>query len=197
MKQSRPGHEDHCRRHFDIPNFRRECAEIDWTEEKLRRKLQDIAGVIHAVRPQPDVIILPELENPAPERPQQRVACGARLHGRSRAGFHRHRSRPQYRCGHSLALPARGNAARTRWLSETTPGSAATRDITEAQLRLPDGKTLHPFAVPFSLRRQSRCRKHAMRSLNALSLALPPDAIIVAGGDLLRTGAEFPIIGRR
>jgi hypothetical protein len=64
VKDARPRHEAHCRAVNLIPAFARECIEIDWTEEKLRRKLQAIADVIRAVRPQPDVIILPELENP-------------------------------------------------------------------------------------------------------------------------------------
>ena len=59
VKDARPGHAAHCRQFNPIPAFARECRDIDWTDDKLRRKLQAIAEVIRAVRPQPDVIILP------------------------------------------------------------------------------------------------------------------------------------------
>lgn len=65
VKDARPGHAAHCRQFNPIPAFARECRDIDWTDDKLRRKLQAIADVIRAVSPQPDVVILPELENPA------------------------------------------------------------------------------------------------------------------------------------
>jgi endonuclease/exonuclease/phosphatase family metal-dependent hydrolase len=49
---------------------------------------------------------------------------------------------------------------------------------------LPDGKTLSLFAVHLpSGGNPFKCREHAMRALNAVSAALPADAIAVAGGD--------------
>jgi endonuclease/exonuclease/phosphatase family metal-dependent hydrolase len=60
----------------------------------------------------------------------------------------------------------------------------ATRDIVAAPLALPDGRTLHLYAVHFpSGGNPIECRERAMRTLNALSAALPADAIAVAGGD--------------
>jgi endonuclease/exonuclease/phosphatase family metal-dependent hydrolase len=186
VKQSRPGHEQHCRTHFESGTFRRECLEIDWTEDKLRKKLQDIAAVIRAVQPQPDVIIMPELENPA---------ILARLNAEFLAGL-----------GYAVEIELDSTVTDldrgidvgilSRLPLAGTPRAhkvdfrndaelcRATRDITEAPLRLPDGKTLHLFAVHFpSGGNPLRCREHAMRTLNGLSTALPADAIAVAGGD--------------
>ena len=112
VKQSRPDHEQHCRTHFDIPNFRRECLTIDWTEDRLRKKLSDIAGVIRAVQPQPDVIILPELENPGIlTRLNTDFLGGLGYSIEIELELDRHRSRPRHRCRNSLAAAARGNAA--------------------------------------------------------------------------------------
>src|SRR6266545_3556549 len=186
VKQSRPDHAQHCQTHFDIPNFRRECLTIDWTEEKLRRKLSDIATVIRTVQPQPDIIILPELENPA---------ILTRLNTEFLSGL-----------GYSVEIELDSTVVDldrgidvgilSRLPLAGTPRAhkvdfrndkdecRATRDITEAPFQLPDGRTLNLFAVHFpSGGNPIRCREHAMRTLNELSSALPADAIAIAGGD--------------
>lgn len=186
VKQSRPDHEQHCRTHFDSDNFQRECIEIDWTEEKLRKKLKDIAAVIRAVQPQPHVIILPELENPA---------ILTRLNTEFLAGLgytveiELDSTVTDLDRGIDVGILSRlplAGAPRAHKVDFRGDKELcrSTRDITEAPLRLPDGKTLNLFAVHFpSGSNPLRCREHAMRTLNALSMALPADAIAVAGGD--------------
>jgi endonuclease/exonuclease/phosphatase family metal-dependent hydrolase len=187
VKKSRPDHAQHCNKYFDAGDFRRECLTIDWTEEKLSRKLADIAAVIRAVQPRPDVIILPELENPA---------ILTRLNNEFLSGL-------DYRVEIQLdstvtdldrgidvgilsRLPLAGTPRAHRVdFRDDKEVCRATRDIVEAPLRLPDDRTLHLFAVHFpSGSNPIRCREHAMRTLNALRDALPGDAIAVAGGDL-------------
>lgn len=186
VKDARPGHKAHCEKHFDIPQYRRECLNLDWTEDKLRRKLQDIASVIRAVQPQPDVIIFPELEN---------KTILSRLNSEFLSGL-----------GYTVEieldttvtdldrgidvgilsrLPLAGAPTAHRVeFGRLADLCRATRDITQAPLRLPDGKTLHLFAVHFpSGGNPIACREQAMRTLNSLSSALPADAVAVAGGD--------------
>ena len=142
--------------------------------------------MIRAVRPQPDVIILPELENPG---------ILARLNTEFLAGL-----------GYTTAIELdttvtdldRGiDVGILSRLPSAAPPTAhkvefgndtdlcrATRDIVAAPLALPDGRTLHLYAVHFpSGGNPIACRERAMRTLNALSAALPADAIAVAGGD--------------
>jgi endonuclease/exonuclease/phosphatase family metal-dependent hydrolase len=186
VKDARPDHAAHCRQVNPIPAFARECIEIDWTDDKLSRKLQAIAEVIRAVRPQPDVIILPELENPG---------ILARLNTEFLAGL-----------GYTTAIEldttvtaldrgidvgilsrlpsAAAPTAHKVEFGNDTDLCRATRDIVAAPLALPDGRTLHLYAVHFpSGGNPIECRERAMRTLNALSAALPADAIAVAGGD--------------
>ncbi len=73
------------------------------------------------------------------------------------------------------------------------PCCRAVRDIVEGPLTLPDGRTLHLYAVHFpSGGNPIECREQAMRALNGLSAALPTDAMAVAGG-----GFNFPATSRR
>lgn len=186
VKQSRPDHAQHCQTHFDIPAFRRECMTIDWTEQKLRKKLSDIAAVIRAVQPQPDIIILPELENPA-------ILTRLNIEFLSGLGYTVEVELNStvvdldrgIDVGILSKLPLAGTPrAHKIDFRNDKEECRATRDITEAPFQLPDGKTLHLFAVHFpSGGNPLRCREHAMRTLNELSSALPEDAVAVAGGD--------------
>jgi hypothetical protein len=183
VKDTPPGHAAHCQQVNPIPAFARECSEIDWTDEKLARKLQAIADVIRAVRLQTDVIILPELENPG---------ILARLNAEFLAGL-----------GYTTAIEPdtsvtdldRGiDVGILSRLPSASPPTAhkvdfgndaklcrATRDIVAAPLTLPDGRTLHLYAVHFpSGGNPIECRERAMRTLNALSAALPAYPGVVA-----------------
>ena len=77
-KQLDPNHNEACAQRFSeeaekacrgVANPRtqaariEECETIDWTNEKLNRKLGAIADVFCTAQPLPDVIIMPELEN--------------------------------------------------------------------------------------------------------------------------------------
>jgi hypothetical protein len=151
VKDARPGHAEHCRRVNPIPAFARECRDIDWTDEKLSRKLQAIADVIRAVRPQPDVIILPELENPG---------ILARLNAEFLAGLG---YTTEIELDTTVTDLDRGiDVGILSRLSSASPPTAhkvdfgndtglcrATRDILAAPLALPDGRTLHLYAVHF------------------------------------------------
>jgi endonuclease/exonuclease/phosphatase family metal-dependent hydrolase len=186
VKDARPSHEAHCRAVNDIERFVRECIEINWTDDKLRRKLEAIAGVIRAVQPQPDVIILPELENPA---------ILTRLNTEFLRGLG---YTTEIELDTTVTDLDRGiDVGILSRLSPASPAKAhkvdfgrdadlcrATRDVLEAPLTLPADRTLHLFAVHFPAGGNPLvCREHAMRTLNGLSSALPADAIAVAGGD--------------
>jgi endonuclease/exonuclease/phosphatase family metal-dependent hydrolase len=142
--------------------------------------------VIRAVRPQPDVIILPELENPG---------ILARLNAEFLAGLG---YTTEIELDTTVTDLDRGiDVGILSRLSSASPPTAhkvdfgndtdlcrATRDIVAAPLALPDGRALHLYAVHFPSGGNSiECRERAMRTLNALSAALPGDAIAVAGGD--------------
>lgn len=186
VKQSRPDHEAKCRATFDIPQYAKECIEIDWTEDKLRRKLAAIGDVIRAIQPRPDVIITPELENPAILK---------RLNAEFLAGLgyateiELDTTVVDFDRGIDVGILSRFPLASPAKAHKVDFGRnkelcRATRDITEAPLHLPDGKTLYLFAVHFpSGGNPIVCREHAFRTLNGLSSALPADAIAVAGGD--------------
>ena len=186
VKQSRPDHEEHCRTHFDSGNFRRECIEVDWTEEKLRRKLQAIGDVIRAVQPRPDVIILPELENPAIlKRLNSEFLAGLGYTTEIELDSTVTDLDRGIDVGILSRLPLAGPpVAHKVDFRDDKELCRATRDITEARLQLPDGKVLNVYAVHFpSGGNPLRCREHAFRTLNALSNALPDDAVAIAGGD--------------
>ena len=187
VKQSRPDHEEHCRQHFDNANFRRECIEVDWTEEKLKRKLQAIGDVIRAVQPRPDVIILPELENPAIlKRLNTEFLAGLGYTTEIELDSTVTDLDRGIDVGILSRLPLAGPpVAHKVDFRDDKDLCRATLGITEARLQLPDGKTLNVYAVHFpSGGNPLRCREHAFRTLNALSNALPEDAVAAAGGDL-------------
>jgi endonuclease/exonuclease/phosphatase family metal-dependent hydrolase len=59
-----PAHRRHC---YSIskPKWRRECLELDWTEERLDQKLREIARVVKVINrgKGPDLLFLQEVEN--------------------------------------------------------------------------------------------------------------------------------------
>ena len=147
---------------------------------------QAIADVIRAVRPQPDVIILPELENPG---------ILSRLNSEFLAGLgyatevELDTTVTDLDRGIDVGILSRLPSAAPPKAHKVDFGRQAdlcraTRDIVEAPLTLPDGRTLHLYAVHFpSGGNPIECREQAMRTLNGLSAALPGDAMAVAGGD--------------
>lgn len=186
LKQANPDHEANCRANNDIDFYAEQCINLDWSETVLDLKLDALAGVIAAAAPFPDILIMPETENPsivsrlndallADRRYQTLVQLDSTSVTSDR--------------GIDVAIASRLPLAATATahpvdFGDHTELCRGTRDIIEAPLTLPDGKTLHVFGVhlpsggnPFI------CREHALRTLNEVRRALPPDALAIAGGD--------------
>jgi hypothetical protein len=65
VKQANPDHEANCRANNDIDFYAEQCINLDWSETVLDQKLDALAGVIAAATPFPDILIMPETENPS------------------------------------------------------------------------------------------------------------------------------------
>lgn len=186
VKQADPNHAARCRANNDIAFYAEQCITLDWSEAVLDQKLAALAGVITAAAPFPDIVVLPETENPSiiarlneTLPPERRFQTLVQLDSTSVTNDR----------GIDVAIASRlplGAAATAHPVDfgEETELCRGTRDIIEAPLLLPDGQILHVFGVhlpsggnPFI------CREHALRTLNQLRRALPPDALAIAGGD--------------
>lgn len=65
VKQSDPNHEANCLANNDIDFYAQQCINLDWSETVLDQKIAALANVIVAAEPYPDILIMPETENPA------------------------------------------------------------------------------------------------------------------------------------
>jgi endonuclease/exonuclease/phosphatase family metal-dependent hydrolase len=198
-KQQNPNHNAECAQRFSeeaekacrgvadpqvLAHRIYECEAIDWTEEKLGKKLAAIADVIRAVQPQPDVIIMPELENEAILTTLNKVFLDS-LGYSNVIEF----NSTDTTCDRGIdvgvlsRLPVGEAKVHKVEFGTNAPICGATRDITQVPLTLPGGKTLHLFAVHFPSGNKAVCREHAMQKLNEVKAALPPGSMAIAGGD--------------
>lgn len=186
VKNARPGHKAHCRQFNDSQNFVDECINLDWTPAKLTRKLQAVSDVIRAIAPQPDILIFPEIENPA-------ILHWLNAEFLTGLGYATEIELDTtvtdldrgIDVGILTRLPLQDAATAHRVdFGQQRDLCRATRDIIRAPLILPDSKVLQLFGVHLpSGGNPLICRDLAMRTLNAARNALPQDAIVVAGGD--------------
>lgn len=186
LKQANPDHEANCRANNDIDFYAEQCITLDWSETVLDRKIGALAGVIAAAAPFPDILIMPETENPSvvsrlndalpADRRYQTLVQLDSTSVTSDRGID-----VAIASTLPLAAPATAHAVD---FGDDTELCRGTRDIIEAPLTLPDGKTLHVFGVHLpSGGNPLTCREHAMRTLIAARNALPPDALAIVGGD--------------
>lgn len=177
-------------------HWRKECMEMDWTDEKIERKLKRLADVILQVKDGkgPDILIVQEVENlnilerlrvnhlkdgdynPAIllEGPDKRgidVGMISRLPLASRPRLH------------LVDL--------TKVAKEEGRPAGTTRGILEARFLLPDGKKLTVFGVHFpSQGSPTSYRKVAIEKLNALKKTRPYYEYVIAAGDFNITSEE-------
>ena len=186
VKQADPDHEANCRANNDIDFYAEQCINLDWSETVLDRKIGALAGVIAAAAPFPDILIMPETENPSiVSRLNDALPADRRYQMLVQLDSTSVTSDRGIDVAIASALPLAASAiAHAVDFGDDTELCRGTRDIIEAPLTLPDGKTLHVFGVHLpSGSNPLTCREHAMRTLIAARNALPPDALAIAGGD--------------
>lgn len=186
VKQSNPDHEANCRANNDIDFYAQQCINLDWSETVLGQKIDAIAGVIAAAVPSPDILIMPETENPGIV---ERLNAALPAAMRYQTIVQLDSTSVTKDRGIDVAVLSRfplASAATAHVIDfqDDTELCGGTRDIIEAPLTLPDGKVLHVFGVhPPSGGNPFVCRDRAMNALNETRRALPPDALAIAGGD--------------
>lgn len=186
VKQTDPDHEVDCRANNDIDFYAAQCIHLDWSETVLDQKLSALAGVIAAAAPYPDILIMPETENPSIVA-RLTNTLPARL--RFQTVVQLDTTSVTSDRGIDVAIVSRLPLAAAATAHPVDFGAdtelcRGTRDIIEAPLSLPDGKVLHVFGVHLpSGGNPLACREHAMRTLIEARHALPPDALAIAGGD--------------
>ena len=176
-------------------HWRQSCQYTDWTEKVLHRKMKRIADVIKQVKSGqgPEIVILPEVENKAVmetlreeylsglgyresvliEGPDLRGVDVAILTKLEVVGSQSHR----------VELERAGGAIKKL--------RSPTRDIIQADLKLPDGRVLTVLGVHFPApHNPTGARLQAIHRLNEIKRALPKGRLVIAGGDFNITSRE-------
>lgn len=186
VKQSDPNHEANCLANNDIDFYAQQCINLDWSETVLDQKIAALANVIVAAEPYPDILIMPETENPA-ILTQLNGTLPAELRFQTLVQLDSTSVTSDRGIDVAVATRLPLAAAATAHQVDFGPDTelcGGTRDIIEPPLTLPDGKVLHVFGVHLpSGGNPLTCREHAMRTLIAARSALPQDALVIAGGD--------------
>ncbi|PIS10807.1 MAG: hypothetical protein COT73_07440 [Bdellovibrio sp. CG10_big_fil_rev_8_21_14_0_10_47_8] len=175
--------------------FRKECMELDWSEEVLDTKLSRLADSILQVNGRgPDILIMEEVENINVVRILNRGYLKA-------AGYQTEiLIEAEDRRGIDVAVLSRLPLASPAeiHLIDFTPNpkdpnwkKPLTRGILEAPLKLPNGETLYVFGFHFpSQANPVQERMDAVDTLNRLMSEKPAGALMVAGGDSNITAVE-------
>ncbi len=190
-----PEHQEACAK-ITVPHFRRECLELDWSEEVLDLKMRRLADVVLQIDGGrgPDLLLMSEVENrrvleqwnerylqqagyktivwiPGPDRRGIDVAMMSRWPQVGEAKLHR--------------IPFSAQSERDQ---ERLP---FLRGILEATFELPDGTLLTAFAVHLPNPRNPRhWREEAIEFIIELARGVPEDHIYVFGGDFNISGEE-------
>jgi endonuclease/exonuclease/phosphatase family metal-dependent hydrolase len=178
---------------IEVPHWREQCFDWDWSEAILARKLSVVADAILQVNDGrgPDVVALQEVENLGvleQLRTEYLVPAGYRsailIEGNDDRGIDVAFLTRLETVGEPLlhAIPFDG-----------VPASrvADTRGILEATFRLPDGSLLTGFSVHFPAPfHPTRMRISAYEFLNRLEADLPDDRAAFAAGDFNTTSTE-------
>jgi len=185
-------HEAACAE-VDVPFWREQCLNWDWSDAIVARKLSVVASVILQVNDGrgPDIIALQEIEN---------INILERLRNEylAAAGYH-----PailiegQDERGIDLAFLSRFESAAPPQLhaisfaDDFPERDRDTRGILQADFQLPDGTILTGYAVHFPAPyHPTEMRVAAYDQLNRLRAALPTERPAFAAGDFNTTSAE-------
>jgi len=182
--KSDPDHIAACQL-IEVDSWREDCLRLDWSEDALRFKLQQLAATILAYNDGrgPDIIALQEVEN-------LRVLDRLRREHLSAAGY-----------GEAVLiegvdargidvaflsrLPLLGDPILHPLDMSAFPDRAAdTRGVLEASFEMPDGSVLTGFAVHFPAPfHPIEMRWIAYEHLNRLRSNLPDDRLVFSAGD--------------
>ncbi|MEM6914150.1 MAG: endonuclease/exonuclease/phosphatase family protein [Pseudomonadota bacterium] len=185
LKEARPEHNSNCDANISIPFFADQCKQLDWSEEVLAAKLENIADVILSMPERPDILVLQETEN---------AEIVARLNDEF-LGEHRfaeliHLDSTDEVLDRGidvailtdLALIGEAEALRVDF-GDNQEECRATRDVAVADLALPDGAPLRVYGVHFpSGSNPLICRQIAMTTVrDAQSGEGSPELAVMAG----------------
>ena len=181
-KRRNPLVQNYCRHQ---PVFRRrECFNLNWTDEVVEKKLQAVAnGILQVYDQGPDILLLEETESTdlvhrlSQKMPQSHYQTLVRIEADDKRGI-------------AVSLlsrfPLAGVAQIHRLVSANpeTKEKPETRGILEVPLLLPNGQTLTVFGVhlPSQFNPVSE-RQDAIQTLRALVSQKKPDDLWVIGGD--------------
>lgn len=183
MKQS-AAHKARCEP-IEVPRWRSECLELDWSEDALDFKLKQVAKTILQVNDGrgPDLVALQEVEN---VRVLTRLSRDylqdagytevVLIEGRDLRGID---------VAFLSRLPLIGEPVLRGFDASAFPDRADdTRGILEATFALPDGRKLTGFAAHFPAPfHPIEMRELAYDHLNGLRARVPPDHVVFAAGD--------------
>ena len=182
----RAAHDIRCERTNSGSQFYAEqCRSLDWSETVYGQKLANIAAVIKAMSPQPDVLVVPETENAK----VLNDLVSDHLSGSGYAVINLDTSDKPVSRGIDVGILTKlpvvvAPTAHKIDFKGDTKDCGVTRDIVHAGVEMPDGTALHVFGVhlpsggnPFRFRTRSLLR------LNELKARLVKDGIAVAAGD--------------
>ena len=176
--------------------YRSECLNLDWNNSILETKLVRVADTILQVNNGrgPDILLLEEVENERVLRQLRDDYLGSAQYRTMILieGFDKR--------GIDVAILSRLETITPPKLhkipyqginSKDQSKMERSRGILEATLQLPDNTPLTAFAVHFpSPSNPTYWRKQAIEHLNALQKSLPPDHLVIAGGDFNITAQE-------
>ena len=176
-------------------HWRKSCQEVDWNKKVLDRKMRRVADVIKQVKSGqgPEILILPEVEN-------KKVIESLRRKYLSGLGYKESLliEGPDPR-GMNVAILTKLEVVSSqnhRIVFELRDGLTSrnqrpTRDILQADLRLPDGQLLTVLGVHFPAPQSpTGTRIQSIRYLNQIKRTLPKDRLVIAGGDFNITSQE-------
>ena len=184
-------HIDLCERNNEPGPRRQECLNLDWNDEVLARKLQNLATVIGKFEGNgPDVLLLEEVENrsiidrlrallPNPAAYQTVINLDDSPGRGINVGL---LSRlPLDNNNPPISTPLQFPSDVTH--EDGTPCSS-TRNIAAFTLRLPDGASLTAFVVHMPAGGPAHaCRRFVAERLVELVRALPSSRMVIVGGD--------------
>lgn len=184
-------HQDFCAK-IKVKSWKDECLYKDWTEDKLKEKLNRLAGAILQFNPGkgPDVLFLAEVENKEVlERLNKEYLGGMYkevilIEGEDKRGI-------DVAIMSKLPLHRKPVLHRIPFKFDDPKRAEDTRGILEADLRMPDGALMIVFALhlpnpahPYELRSQ------ALEYLNSLAKPYEHLRYVVAAGDFNITSEE-------
>ena len=182
--KSNPEHIHRCEQ-IEVERWRRDCLELDWSEDALEFKLSQLAKSILQVNNGlgPDILALQEVENADILTRLSRVYLQAAgygdailLEGRDQRGID---------VAFLSRLPLVNEPVLHAFEVSGFPDRADdTRGVLEATFKLPDGSLLTGFSVHFPAPfHPTQMRAMAYDHLNALRRRIPDDHIVFAAGD--------------